>query len=55
MIPPGQINRFVIQSFLGAEVSYGRVELQFLQFWKSQEFQTGKDHKYVSVRLNIAF
>ncbi len=55
VIPPGQMNRFVMQGYLGAEASYGRVELQFLQFWKSKEFQTGKDHKYVSIRLNIAF
>ncbi|OYT15036.1 MAG: hypothetical protein B7C24_15175 [Bacteroidetes bacterium 4572_77] len=55
VIPPGQINRFVIQSYLGVELSYGRVELQFLQYWKSKEFQTAKDHKYGSVKLNIAF
>lgn len=54
-IPSGDISRFVIEGFGGVTVSYGRVELNFIQYWKSKEFKTGKDHKYVSVRLNIAF
>lgn len=55
VIPPGQINRFVIEGIGGVELSFGRFELQFIQHWKSKEFQTGKDHKYVSVRLKTAF
>jgi len=55
VLPTGAINRFTMETYLGAEVSYGAWELQFLQFWKSREFITGQDHKYVSVRLNIAF
>lgn len=55
VIPSSQINRFVMEGIGGFEISYGPYELQFLQFWKSKEFKTGKDHKYVSVRLNFAF
>ncbi|NPD44676.1 MULTISPECIES: lipid A deacylase LpxR family protein [unclassified Lentimicrobium] len=55
VIPPGQINRFVIEGTGGLVLSYGRFELQFIQHWKSKEFRTGKDHKYVSVRLKTAF
>lgn len=55
VIPPGQINRFVIEGIGGLVLSYGRFELQFIQHWKSKEFKTGKDHKYVSVRLKTAF
>jgi len=55
VLPSGAINRFTMETYLGAEVSYGAWELQFLQFWKSREFITGQDHKYASVRLNIAF
>ena len=55
VLPSGSINRFTLESYAGFEVSYGQWELQFLQFWKSREFHTGEDHKYVSVRLNIAF
>lgn len=51
----GEINRFVVEAYGGFELSYGLVELQFLQYWKSREFNTGQDHKYVSVRLNFAF
>lgn len=55
VIPPGDINRFVIEGIGGVELSFGRFELQFIQHWKSKEFKTGKDHKYVSVRLKTAF
>lgn len=55
VIPSDDINRFVMEGFIGANVSYGRFNLDFIQYWKSKEFKTGKDHKYVSVRLNIAF
>jgi len=55
VLSSGSINRFTMESYGGFEVSYGQWELQFLQFWKSREFHTGEDHKYVSVRLNIAF
>jgi len=50
-----EINRFVVEAYGGFELSYGLIELQFLQYWKSREFHTGQDHKYVSVRLNFAF
>jgi len=49
------INRFVIEGFGGAYISYGRYELSFVQFWKSKEFKTGKDHKYASVQFQMAF
>ena len=55
VIGSGNMSRFVILGYGGFEASYGRVELLFLQHWKSKEFKTGKDHKYVSIRLNIAF
>ena len=55
VIPSSQMNHFVIEGIGGFEISYGRYELQFFQFWKSKEFKTGKDHKYVSVKLNFAF
>ncbi|MCK5777141.1 MAG: DUF2219 family protein, partial [Bacteroidales bacterium] len=55
VLPSGAINRFIVESYAGFELSYGQWELQFLQFWKSREFHTGEDHKYASVRLNIAF
>ncbi len=55
VIPSGQMSRFVMESYIGFEISYGAYELQFLQFWKSKEFKTGRDHKYVSARLNFAF
>lgn len=55
VLPAGAINRFIMETYIGGEISYGAWELQFLQFWKSREFQTGQDHKYASVRLNIAF
>jgi len=55
VLPSGSINRFILESYAGFEVSYGQWELQFLQYWKSKEFHTGEDHKYVSVKLNIAF
>jgi hypothetical protein len=51
----GEINRFVVEAYGGFELSYGLIELQFLQYWKSREFYSGQDHKYVSVRLNFAF
>ncbi len=55
VIPTRDMSRFVIQGFLGAEISYKKLNLQFIQYWKSKEFKTGSDHKYVSVRLNIGF
>lgn len=54
VIPTTQMNRFVIEGFGGFETSYGIWELQAFQYWKSKEFSTGRDHKYVSIRLNIA-
>jgi hypothetical protein len=53
VIPTRDMQRFVIQGYLGAEISYKKIHLQFIQYWKSKEFRTGKDHKYVSVRLFI--
>jgi len=50
-----QLERFIIEGQAGFGLSYGRFELLFIQFWKSKEFKTGKDHKYVSTKLNIAF
>ena len=55
VIPPGDISRFVIEGFGGITLSYARFELAFIQYWKSKEFKTAKDHKYVSVRLHVAF
>ncbi len=55
VIPSSQVSRFVIEGIGGLVLSYGRFELQFIQHWKSKEFNTGKDHKYVSVRLKTAF
>ena len=55
VIPTKNVERFVIQGYLGFEFTYRRIQLQFIQYWKSKEFKTGKDHKYVSVRLYIGF
>ena len=55
VLPSASLNRFVLESYAGFEVSFGQWELQFLQYWKSREFHTGEDHKYVSVKLNVAF
>jgi len=50
-----ELERFVIEGQGGFGLSYGRFELFFIQFWKSKEFKSGKDHKYISTKLNIAF
>lgn len=55
VIPTRNMERFVIQGFLGLEFTYKKIHLQFIQYWKSKEFKTGKDHKYVSARLYIGF
>jgi len=55
VIPTRNMERFVIQGFLGLEFTYRKIHLQFIQYWKSKEFKTGKDHKYVSTRLFIGF
>jgi hypothetical protein len=55
IIPSKDMERFVISGYLGMEVTYKNMQLQFIQYWKSKEFTTGKDHKYVSVRLYIGF
>lgn len=55
VLPSSQINRFVMEGKAGLDISYGNWQLQFIQYWKSKEFKTGKDHKYVSLRLKLAF
>ena len=55
VIPTKNMQRFVLQAHLGFEIVYGRYMLQFIQYWKSKEFSTGRDHKYVSTRLYIRF
>lgn len=55
VIPTRNMQRFVLQTYLGFEIVYGRYMLQFIQYWKSKEFSTGIDHKYVSTRLHIRF
>lgn len=55
VIPTRDMERFVIQGYLGLELTYKRIQLQFIQYWKSKEFKTGKDHKYISTRLFIGF
>lgn len=55
VIPTRDMERFVIQGYLGLEFTYKRIQLQLIQYWKSKEYKTGKDHKYVSTRLFIGF
>lgn len=54
-IPNRNMKRFVMQGYLGLEFTYKKLQLQLIQYWKSKEFKTGKDHKYVSVRLYWGF
>lgn len=55
VIPTRDMERFVIQGRLGLELRYQKIHLQLIQFWKSKEFRTGMDHKYMSVRLFFEF
>jgi len=55
VIPTRDMERFVVRGYLGLEFTYKRIQLQFIQFWKSKEYKTGKDHKYISTRLFIGF
>lgn len=55
VLPNGDLKRFTVESYFGIEASYGKIDLQILQYWKSKEFIHGNDHKYLSIRLNYAF